>query len=231
MNTTTVIPKAKLTSCRRWKPDSLELSDTPVTPSVDDKPTNTPDHETAASTTQDVHEPQFHEAIENEHKQGYEAGHKEGIQAGRQQGESEIQTELGQMHTLLTNLDQQIQSIEQHVAQDLLELAINLTKKMITQALTIHPELILPIVQEAIQHLPCSKQHLRIFLNPDEAKIVRQHLNDQLSQESWEIHEDPQLTTGGCRLETGECEIDASTETRWRQVLATIGQQNDWIEK
>jgi len=232
MDTTTVIPKAKLSSCQRWKPDTLELSDTPEHKSINNKQTNHSDHEiTSSTTTEEVPESLSHEAIENGHKQGYEIGYKQGLQEGRQQGISEIQVESNQLNALLTNLDQHIRSIEQHVAQDLLTLAINLTKKMVTQTLTIHPELILPIVQDAIHHLPCSKQQLRVFLNPEDAKIVRQHINEQQSQKSWEIYEDAQLTVGSCRLETSDGEIDASIETRWRRVLETIGQNNDWIEK
>ncbi len=231
MNTTTVIPKADLTACERWTPDTLDPSSTDIQASADGTEAETSDQNIHTPTTQEELESLLQEAMENGHKQGYEAGYKNGFQECEQQNASKITAITDQINTILTNLNQHAQSIEQHVAQDLLTLAIDLTKKMLTQALTIHPELILPIVQDAIRHLPYSKQRLHLFLNPEDATVVRQYLSEQPQKENWEIHEDAQLTVGGCRLETDGSEIDASVETRWRQVMAAIGQQNDWIEK
>ncbi len=246
METTTVIPKAKLTSCQRWKLDSLDFSGTTSTEDLQKKkmsaanqPKNTTDENFPTSPIEKEVAALFQKAEENGHQQGYEAGYKSGFQEGqekghqegRQQGESEIETELNRINTIFADLDQQIQTIDQQIAQDLLTLAVDLTKKMISQALIIHPELILPIVQEAILQLPSTGQQLRLFLHPNDAVIVRQHMNEQLTQENWEIREDTQLEQGGCRIEASGGEIDASIETRWRRVLAAIGQKNDWIEK
>ncbi|GJL74009.1 flagellar assembly protein FliH [Nitrosomonas sp.] len=246
METTTVIPKAKLTSCQRWKLNSLDLSGAPSTGDIQKKetsavnqPKNTAGENFFSSPIEEEIAVSFQKAEENGHQQGYEAGYKSGFQEGqkkgyqegKQQGESEIETELNQINTIFADLDQQIQTIDQQIAQDLLTLAVDLTKKMVSQALAIHPELILPIVQEAILQLPSTGQQLRLFLHPNDAAIIRQHMNEQLTQENWEIREDTQLEQGGCRIETSGGEIDASIETRWRRVLAAIGQKNDWIEK
>ncbi|MDR4518736.1 MAG: flagellar assembly protein FliH [Nitrosomonas sp.] len=246
MDTTTVIPKEKLKSCQRWQLDSFDLSEKTLTKdaqkqeqSIENQETEDSDNNITASPTKEKIESLYQEAKENGYKQGYDEGYKNGFQEGqntgkmegRQQGESEIKAELDQINTLFTNLDQHIQTIDQQIAQDLLMLAIDLTKKMITQALTIHPELILPIVQEAIHHLPSTGQHLCLFLHPEDAKIVRQYINEQQLQESWEIREDTQLEQGGCHIEAGGSKVDASVETRWRRILSAIGQKNDWIEK
>ena len=246
MDTTTVIPKEKLKSCQRWQLDSFDLSEKPLTEdaqkqdeSIENQDTKDSDSNNLSSPTKEKIESLYQEAKDNGYKQGYDEGYKNGFQEGqnagqmegRQQGESDINAELDQINTIFANLDQHIQTIDQQIAQDLLTLAIDLTKKMITQALKIHPELILPIVQEAIQHLPTTRQHLCLFLHPEDAKIVRQYINEQQLQESWEIREDTQLVQGGCRIEAGGSEIDASIETRWRRILSTIGQQNEWIEK
>ncbi|PTN11608.1 flagellar assembly protein FliH [Nitrosomonas aestuarii] len=238
METTTVIPKANLTSYQRWKLDSLDVPGVPSTKDLQNKemsaanePKNTTDKNIPTSPTEEEITALFQKAEENGHQKGYEAGYKSGFQEGRQQGESVIEAELNQIHTIFADLDEKIQTIDQQIAQELLTLAIDLTKKMISQALVIHPELILPIVQEAILQLPSTGQQLRLFLHPKDAVIVRQHMNEQLTQENWEIREDTQLEQGGCRIEANGGEIDANIETRWRRILAAIGQKNDWIEK
>ena len=35
---------------------------------------------------------------------------------------------------------------------------------------------------------------------------------------------------GGCRLETEQCEVDATVPSRWRRLLANLGRSDDWIE-
>ena len=102
---------------------------------------------------------------------------------------------------------------------------------MITQALIIKPELIIPIVQEAIRNLPNTKQHPRLYLHPEDAKLVHLHLEKPLAQDSWSIREDERLSRGGCRIESSGSEIDGSIEVRWHKILATIGRDDSWLEK
>ena len=35
---------------------------------------------------------------------------------------------------------------------------------------------------------------------------------------------------GGCRIESGTSEVDATLSTRWQRVLDTIGSSSDWLE-
>ncbi len=102
---------------------------------------------------------------------------------------------------------------------------------MVAQALKLKPELIIPIVQEAIRNLPNAMQHPRLFLHPEDAKLVLVHLNDQLEQDHLCIREDEQISRGGCRIEASGSEINGSLEVRWQRVLSTIGQNDGWFEK
>jgi flagellar assembly protein FliH len=34
---------------------------------------------------------------------------------------------------------------------------------------------------------------------------------------------------GGCRVELGASEVDATLETRWRRVLESIGVSQEWL--
>jgi flagellar assembly protein FliH len=72
--------------------------------------------------------------------------------------------------------------------------------------------------------------HPRLILHPDDATLVREQLGDQLSQSDWKIHEDAQIKRGGCRIEANGSEIDASMETRWQRIVATIGLEDGWLK-
>ncbi|WP_292994687.1 flagellar assembly protein FliH [Nitrosomonas sp.] len=162
---------------------------------------------------------------------GYAVGLQEGNAAGRQIAEIEVKAEVARVQELLSKLDKDLHEMDQQVADSLLELAIALAQKVVAQALKLKPELIIPIVQEAIRNLPNAMQHPRLFLHPEDAKLVLVHLNDQLEQDHLCVREDEQISRGGCRIEASGSEINGSLEVRWQRVLSAIGQNDGWLEK
>lgn len=235
MATSSFIPKAELNAYQRWEMNALDAPD--PTPGKKDQQLNTEDNplpdeqDEIISPTEEEIAAVLHQAKTEGYAAGYQAGNTAGYAEGRKTAETEITTEVARLQALLSNLDQDLHKIDQHVADDLLDLAITLTKKMVTQALQLKPELIVPIVQEAIRNLPSAMQHPRLYLHPEDAKIVHAHLGDQLAQDSWSIRADEQLSKGGCRIEANGGEIDASLEVRWQRVLSAIGQNDSWLEK
>lgn len=173
--------------------------------------------------------------LQSAREEGYAAGYQEGQTAGyvdgRAAAEVEVKAEVIRVQTLVAHLEQDLCTVDQQMADQLLELALALAKKIVTQALKLKPELIIPIVQEAIRHLPNAMQHPRLYLHPDDAKLVSMHLSEQIAQENWSIREDEQLTRGGCRIEANGCEINGDLNVRWQKILSALGQQDDWLER
>jgi flagellar assembly protein FliH len=233
MATSDFIPKEKLSAYQRWEMNSLESLDL----AQKKQPVETQDKTPVNNPTEIVlpTEAEITAIFQHAKKEGYAAGHQEGHTAGYTEGrtiaEVEIKTEVTRLQALLTRLEHDLHTIDQQVADDLLSLAIALTKKMITQALKLKPEFIVPIVQEAIRNLPNAMQHPRLYLHPDDAKIVRAYMDVQLAQDHWSIREDEQLARGGCRIEANGSEIDASLEMRWQRLLSVIGQNDNWLER
>lgn len=235
MITSNFIPKEELNAYQRWEMDSFETPDFTKQEQQAGTQNSTQingheQNEITLPTSQEIAS-----TLQHAKQEGYAAGYQEGSTAGYAEGrkaaEIEVKTEVTHLQTLLSNLNQDLHKIDQRVADDLLNLAIALTKKMVTQALKLKPELIVPIVQEAIRNLPNVMQQPRLYLHPDDAKIVHLHLDDQLAQDNWSIREDAQLARGGCRIEANGSEIDASLEIRWQRILSTIGQNDSWFEK
>ncbi len=226
------ISKEDLNSCQPWELDIFEKPDSDQAANINN--TATEEEQDDNSSDNAANEEQialiYQQAKENGHAEGYKDGHAAGYEAGTKASEADVKAEVAKLQTLLSNLEQNLQQIDQQIAEDLLALALDLTKKMISQALKIQPKLILPIVQEAIRCLPSSAKHPQLFLHPDDAKLVRQHLSNQITQDNWEIRENEQLSRGGCHIEVNGSSVDASPETRWRKVLSTIGKEDNWLE-
>ena len=100
---------------------------------------------------------------------------------------------------------------------------------MVHQSWRIKPELILPVVREAVATLHPTSGHPALFARPDDAALIRTHLGDQLAHNNWRIIEDASLSAGGCRVELGSSEVDATRETRWRRVIESIGINQEWL--
>ena len=155
------------------------------------------------------------------HAQGYRAGYEEGMaRAG------EIATHFA---GLLDELQQALRELDQQVADQLLATAVEIAQQVLRQSLEIKPELLLPVVREAVASLHGASGHLLLFVHPDDAALIRSRLGDQLALHHWRIVEDNSLTRGGCRIEQNTNEVDATVETRWRRAIEAIGITPEWL--
>lgn len=236
-------PKMGSATYQRWEMDSFEtpevpqdaaeVPETPEASEISAESSNQPENQTpqVAFPTEKEVAAIFQGAKDEGYAAGLQEGHAAGYAEGRAIAEIEVKAEAARIQAILLKLDQDLQQMDQQVAASLLELAIALAKKMVTEALKLQPELIVPIVQEAIRNLPNVTQHPRLFLHPEDAKLVLAYLSEQLELDHWSIREDEQLSRGGCRIEAGGSEINGSLEVRWQRVLSTISRTDGWLNK
>jgi len=161
-------------------------------------------------------------------KEGFAKGFEEGHQLGVSTGQKDMQLDLAAFLKVGTQFNQAIQQAEQLVAQDVLDLALDIAKAMLKNALKINPELVVPIVEQAIASLPSVQQPAQLFLHPMDADIVRNYLGEDLAKEGWVIVPEPHLARGDCRIETLKNQINASLPSRWQQLTDALGRDNGW---
>lgn len=216
------VPKEKLTAYQRWELAAFDEAE--QAQQKQEAPAETPpdaelpvvEEPLVLPTAADI------EKIHTEaHAQGYAAGYEEGITAAQ-----EIS---GRLNALMNGLDAACAELDQHVAEQLLTTAVEIARQVVHQSLRLQPELLLPVVREAVATLHPHTAHPLLFAHPDDAALIRSHLGEQLSHNNWRIVEDPALTPGGCRVELGASEVDATIETRWRRVIESIGITPDWL--
>jgi flagellar assembly protein FliH len=171
--------------------------------------------------------------IERMHQQaqdeGYAAGHEAGRENGLNAGKEQAASEVARLQALLRSFDQSLAEANQAIGHDLLTLALALAKQMVREALRIKPELVCAIVRECLRHEPAFSQPAQLFLNPEDAMLVRQYMENELNDCG--ILVDPQMERGGCRLKIGNGHIDATPATRWNLVARALGQHDDWLER
>ena len=162
------------------------------------------------------------QAQEAGNAQGYEQGYARGQAEGHAAGLATIQAQAEQLHTLTLALPAALSLAESSVADDLLALALDIAKQVLGQALTVEPQAILAVVHELLQVEPALSGAPQLLLHPDDAALVKEHLADDLKSAGWRLRADSHITRGGCRVLASSGETDATLETRWERVAATL---------
>lgn len=210
------LPKEKQTAYQRWEMASFG----------DDRPS------AASSQTPSPTIAKFAEQIATAREEAKREGHAAGLAAGRakglEEGRSQALQEKLRLQQIAETFSAEITGANEVIAESLLDLALDLAKAMLKTALDVKPELIAPVVAEAIHYLPTLQQPALLFLHPEDAVLVRNLMGDELAAAGWRIVEE-QMSRGGCRVETASNQIDAGTATRWQRLVAALGKNSDWL--
>lgn len=177
-----------------------------------------------------IHEAARQEGFAEGHAQGLQSGHDAGYQDGLAKGREEAAEEAARLKEIASSFGNAVTYADEAISHDVLELALNLARNMVRTALEVKPELIIPIVREAIDYLPTLQHPAILFLNPDDVGIVKSGMAHELDTGGWRIVEDEHIARGGCRVETASNQIDAQIAQRWQRLAHALGKDTEWLE-
>ncbi|MGJ7914673.1 flagellar assembly protein FliH [Massilia sp. LXY-6] len=161
--------------------------------------------------------------------EGFEAGQASGHEDGMAMGRLDAAAELAHLQGIAAAFGDAVTRADEAIAADVLELALHLAKNMVRTAFEVRPELILPVVREAVDYLPTLQQPALLALHPEDALIVRGSIGHELEKTGWRIVEDGGLARGGCRIDTASNQIDAQIASRWQRLAHALGRDVEWL--
>lgn len=162
---------------------------------------------------------------EQAREEGYQAGRAEGYAAGAQDAAREAARLGGIAEAFASELGRADEAISQQVV----DLSLDFARAILKTALAVQPELILPIVKEAVRYLPGVQKATLLYLHPEDAVLVRDKMGDHLDKLGWLLTDDAELERGSCRVETANNQIDAALSTRWQRLAAALGKDSSWL--
>lgn len=209
---TATTDEGRLTAWERWE---LAEFDGPARKPVGQQPPPPPPDEPAVvlPTAEEI-------------EQIYLQAQQEGLKAGYTEGQAKARDEAARLGRAAAKLDAALGELDDGVADELLTLALELARQVVRGEIAARPEALLDVVREALAQLP--HQHAAIYLNPEDASLVRSYLGDQLTHAGHRILEDSKLARGDCVLEAGGSHLDASVATRWHRVVGSLGLDDAW---
>jgi flagellar assembly protein FliH len=158
------------------------------------------------------------EAIE---RNAYEAGFARGEAEARQAVQQQSAPLLAALETTLSELDGARSRIRQYLEQEVVELALQVARRVIRHELSVSKDTILCVVQEAMNSLE-DPGKIAIRLNPADLEHIRQ-AGERLASvldnlDSIQFEEDPGIECGGCYIQTDYGEVDARIQEQLRVV-------------
>ena len=162
-------------------------------------------------------------------QQGHSQGQADGLALGLMEGQRLMETEQAALQALIESFQKQVTHAREHVAQQVLALALDMAHAVLKSALAVQPERVLPLIEQTLQSLPTLKSNARLFLHPQDLALLEAAQGAALTAAGWQLRADPDMLRGGCRLETPANEIDATLPTRWSRLQQALGQQGDWL--
>ncbi len=175
------------------------------------------------------HEAGLAAGLESGQEQGWKTGHQAGYSAGLAEGREQARQEGLQLAALSAATAHSLQQLEETMGQALLTLSLDIAGQILRTTLAEQPQSMLEAVREVLRMpAPGSGGILRLWVHPQDMELVRLHLADELRDGNWRVLADESITRGGCRAESPLGDIDATLQTRWRRVVASLGRASDW---
>jgi flagellar assembly protein FliH len=169
---------------------------------------------------------------------GFEDGLREGFEKGLHHAQQMTAEAVRAQHlefaqradALIAALTDQLATLQQSVAESVIELAVEIARSATGAAIRIDADLVSPAVQEALAAIVDEHARPTVRVNPYDASLMSEHLAPMLASRGAHLVPDPTISRGGCRVDTTRASVDASVQTRWQYALAALGRNDSWVD-
>lgn len=178
--------------------------------------------------------------LEVERQKSHQAGYAAGMAQGRAQAGVELQKQMaafmaGQAQDAAKNFSAlfsatqaQLDAAQQTMAQGVLELSCELARQVLRQELSVNPNVLLPVIREALEMLGAEHRSALVRLHPSDLEALQGLMATEFSGMALNLRADAALQPGGCVVEAAGMVVDASLKKRWQRAVATLGLDATW---
>lgn len=222
-----IIPRDTLVEYQPWEPTDFvreaqlaaaEAAPPPPPPEPEEPPISEEEWQAAL-------EAELTKARDDGRRDGFAQGFQDGFEQGRRQGEDDSR----QMAALMQSVRDAVDQLNGSVADELVDLALQLAQQFLRGALHVQPQRILPLVREVLGDAPTAPAPAMLRVHADDAELIRQMLGTELAAAGWTLIVDAAIERGGCRVQTRFGETDATLQTRWAEMTRALGRDSAWI--
>ena len=175
---------------------------------------------------EEVYQHELQKARREGYEEGYKRGHHEGLELGR----DEARKVLATFDNAIKETVAQRESILQEAKQKILELVVQISRKVTFDSIDIDREATAQLIAGVIDTL-VDRSRLRIKVHPDHLPLVEQNIDrflvNSTAIKELTIEADPRIRYGGCFIETPNGDIDARLESQFDVIEESIRSAED----
>ena len=143
-----------------------------------------------------------------------EAAAKEGYQAGLEQASNDT----ADVKNAITAFLSAKQEVFEYIAPDILEISVDIAKKIIKREIQQEPRVILDNILEILKGLSKEETKITLRVNPEQVSLLKAEIPELMSTAGLDakvlVVPDEELMEGGCMVTTTNGVIDATIETQ-----------------
>lgn len=150
-----------------------------------------------------------------------EGGFKEGFEKGYKEGRSEAQSVIDEAVEIREFLDERKESLYKEAEENIVQLILDIARKVIGEELTLNKEALLSLVNQALQKCTFTKK-LVLRISPDDYDFIIENkariykMVEGISD--IDIVSDLSLVQGSCIIETPSGEINSSIDVQINEI-------------
>ena len=164
--------------------------------------------------------------------EGLAVGRAEGAAAARAEAHAQLDPALRALAAAADGLAGERAALAERVERQAVDLAFELSEKVVAGAIEARPERVLDVVRGALRCL-VERERLQVLVNPEDLEIVREAIGGLTGElggvEHVEVQEERRIGRGGAIVRTPATQVDASIRTkldRAREVVAAELQES-----
>ncbi|MHC4698605.1 MAG: FliH/SctL family protein [Planctomycetota bacterium] len=177
------------------------------------------------------------ENLKQSRESGYKAGHKDGYEEGARRGHEDAHREsierfnkqqvhvVAAMQDAIAQIDAMKEDLRLAAEKDLIDFAVSVAGKLTFAVGRVHREAALDNLRRALP-LVASRTDLTIRVHPDDIASMETFADSVLTRADasrvFDIVPDDTLAPGGCKVLSGQTEIDATLETQVAEMVALL---------
>lgn len=152
-------------------------------------------------------------------KQAEERGQQTGYEAGWNAAHNERVVLVQAAKTM----EDEFERFKGELSEKLLDLAVLVSKKVISDTLAMHPEQAAELLNQVLETMQLHGKAVALRAHPNTIRVLEAQFGDQQMLGNLRMIEDPKQLQGGFLLQHPEGEVDATLQTRWLRAIEALG--------
>jgi len=168
------------------------------------------------------------EIYEKAEEKGYVEGYRRGFQKALDEAKEEADRIRNTAFKVLEEAENRRQELIISAEEEVVDLCLAIASKVVHAHVEEHRDTVLRLAREALERLASSK-HYTIIVNPRDAELLRQYIDELSMQVSASAHihilEDESVGAGGCKVETEKGVLDATLESQLDEIRKVLSEE------